>query len=51
MPTLIEKKIDLGEFGFTKVSELVNGRLAMIGFVLIFASELFCKQTLMNIIY
>lgn len=36
-------------FGFNKNVEIINGRLAMITFVIVFLIELFFKQPLLNL--
>lgn len=44
--------VEQGEsrFGFTKYAELVNGRLAMIGFVLLIGIELITEKGFLQII-
>jgi hypothetical protein len=45
-PIEIENKI----WGFTSFSEQINGRVAMIGFMLLFFFELITKQKLIDFI-
>ena len=37
-------------FGFNKSAEILNGRAAMLGFVILFSIELFLNQPLLRLI-
>jgi hypothetical protein len=42
--------LDKATWGFTTFSEKINGRAAMIGFIILFILELITKQRLLDIL-
>jgi hypothetical protein len=47
---LYKQQYNNNKWGFTQFSEKINGRFAMIGFLLFYSIELITKENLLNLI-